>query len=42
MHLLNAFDDLYANRVTFNRFGNENSFTVGNPRTFHFGARYNF
>lgn len=42
MHLLNAFDDLYANAVSFNRFGNENNYTVGNPRTFHFGARYNF
>lgn len=42
MHLLNIFDDLYANRVSFNRFGNENSYTVGNPRAFHFGVRYNF
>lgn len=42
MHLLNIFDDLYANRVSFNRFRNENSYTVGNPRAFHFGARYNF
>ena len=42
MHALNLFDKLYANRVSFNRFSNENSYTVGNPRAFHFGARYNF
>ncbi len=42
MQLLNIFDDLYANRVSFNSFRNENSYTVGNPRAFHFGARYNF
>jgi len=42
MHLLNIFDKLYANRVSFNRFRNENSFTVGNPRAFHVGAKYNF
>lgn len=42
MQLLNIFDDLYANRVSFNQFRNENSYTVGNPRALHFGARYNF
>jgi len=42
MHLLNVFDKIYANRVSYNRFQNENSFTVANPRAFHFGAKYNF
>ncbi len=42
MHLLNIFDKLYANRVSYNRFRNENSYTVGNPRAFHVGAKYNF
>jgi len=41
-HALNIFDDLYAARASFNRFRNENSFIIGNPIAFHFGARYNF
>ncbi len=39
---LNVFDELYAARASFNRFRGENSFTIGNPIAFHFGARYNF
>ncbi len=42
LHALNIFDKLYANRASFNRFRNENSYTVGNPRTFHIGMKYNF
>ncbi|MEN1785225.1 MAG: TonB-dependent receptor [Bacteroidota bacterium] len=38
-HFLNVFDDLYAARASFNRFRNENSFTIGNPRAFHLGLR---
>ncbi|MBP2833405.1 TonB-dependent receptor [Aquimarina sp. U1-2] len=41
-HALNIFDELYAARASFNRFRNENTFTIGNPLAFHFGARYNF
>lgn len=42
LHTLNIFDKLYANRASFNRFRNENNYTVGNPRTFHLGVKYNF
>ncbi|WP_010182041.1 TonB-dependent receptor [Aquimarina agarilytica] len=42
MHVLNVFDRLYANRVSYNRFRNENSFTAANPRAFHIGIKYNF
>lgn len=41
-HALNITDELYAARASYNRFRNENSFTIGNPSAFHFGARYNF
>jgi len=41
-HALNIFDELYATRASFNRFRNENSYTIGNPIAFHFGARYTF
>ncbi|MDH7448330.1 TonB-dependent receptor domain-containing protein [Aquimarina sp. 2201CG14-23] len=41
-HVLNIFDELYAARASYNRFRNENSFTIGNPRSFHLGVRYNF
>lgn len=41
-HALNIFDELYAARASFNRFRGENSFVIGNPLAFHFGARYNF
>ncbi len=40
-HGLNLFDDLYAARASFNRFRGENSYTIGNPRAFHLGVRYN-
>ncbi len=41
-HALNIFDRLYSARASFNRFRGENSFTIGNPRAFHFGIRYKF
>ncbi len=41
-HALNISDELYAARASFNQFRGENSFTIGNPIAFHFGARYNF
>ncbi|MEW7278427.1 TonB-dependent receptor [Aquimarina sp. 2201CG1-2-11] len=41
-HALNIFDELYAARASFNRFRGENSYTIGNPRAFHLGIRYNF
>ncbi|GAA4276255.1 TonB-dependent receptor domain-containing protein [Aquimarina mytili] len=41
-HALNIFDELYAARASFNRFRGENSYTIGNPLAFHFGAKYNF
>jgi len=41
-HALNISDELYAARASYNRFRNENSYTIGNPRAFHLGARYNF
>ena len=41
-HALNISDELYAARASFNRFRGENSFTIGNPRAFHVGMRYNF
>ncbi len=39
---LNIFDQLYAARASYNRFRGENSYTIGNPRALHLGARYNF
>jgi len=41
-HALNVFDELYAARASYNQFRNENSYTIGNPRTLHLGVRYNF
>ncbi len=39
---LNIFDDLYAVRASFNTFRGENTFSLGNPRAFHVGVKYNF
>ncbi len=38
-HALNIFDELYATRASYNRFRSENSYTIGNPFTFHLGMR---
>jgi outer membrane receptor protein involved in Fe transport len=42
VHALNLFDDLYAARASYNSFRGENSYTIGNPRAFHIGVKYNF
>ncbi len=42
IHALNLFDDLYSARASYNRFRGENSYTIGNPRAFHFGLKYKF
>lgn len=42
VHALNLFDDLYSARASYNRFRSQNSYTIGNPRAFHFGVKYNF
>ena len=41
-HVLNILDKQYANRASFSPWRNANSYTVGNPRAFHFGVRYHF
>ncbi len=41
-HFLNIFDELYAVRASYNRFRNENTYTIGNPRAFHAGIKYHF
>ncbi|CAM1345365.1 TonB-dependent receptor domain-containing protein [Tenacibaculum amylolyticum] len=39
---LNILDELYAVRASYNVWRGENSYSIGNPRAFHFGIRYNF
>lgn len=39
---LNVLDELYAVRASYNVWRGENSYSIGNPRAFHFGIRYNF
>lgn len=39
---LNIFDELYAVRASYNTWRKENSYSIGNPRAFHFGIKYNF
>lgn len=39
---LNIFDELYAIRASYSSWSNENTYSVGNPRAFHFGIKYNF
>ncbi|OEK09705.1 TonB-dependent receptor [Flavivirga aquatica] len=41
-HALNIFDDLYSSRASYNRFSSQNSYSIGNPRAFHFGVKYKF
>ncbi len=41
-HALNITDELYSVRASYNRFRNENSYTIGNPIAFHGGVKYNF
>ena len=39
---LNIFDKLYAVRASYSRWSKQNTYSVGNPRAFHFGVKYNF
>ena len=41
-HVLNIFDSLYAARASYSPYTNQNNYTIGTPRAFHFGVRYNF
>ncbi len=41
-HALNMFDELYSTRASYNRFRGQNSYSIGNPRAFHFGIKYKF
>ena len=42
LHALNLFDDLYSPRASYSPWTNANTYTVGNPRAFHLGLKYNF
>lgn len=42
IHALNILDKLYSSRASYNIYSRENSFSVGNPRAFHAGIKYNF
>lgn len=39
---LNIFDKLYSTRASYSIWSKENSYSIGNPRAFHFGVKYNF
>ena len=39
---LNIFDELYAVRASYSVWNKANSYSIGNPRAFHFGVKYNF
>ncbi|CAL2103999.1 TonB-dependent receptor [Tenacibaculum sp. 190130A14a] len=39
---LNIFDTLYAVRASYSRWSKQNTYSIGNPRAFHFGVKYNF
>ena len=39
---LNIFDKLYAVRASYSRWSKQNTYSIGNPRAFHFGIKYNF
>lgn len=41
-HVLNILDDLYSPRVSYSKWSRANSYSVGNPRAFHFGIKYHF
>lgn len=41
-HALNLFDELYSTRASYSQWSQENTYTVGNPRAFHFGVKYHF
>ncbi|WP_299155877.1 TonB-dependent receptor [uncultured Tenacibaculum sp.] len=39
---LNIFNELYAVRASYSRWSKQNTYSIGNPRAFHFGVKYNF
>ncbi len=39
---LNIFDTLYAVRASYSIWDQANTYSIGNPRAFHFGVKYNF
>ncbi len=39
---LNLFDTLYAVRASYSTWSKQNTYSIGNPRAFHVGIRYNF
>lgn len=39
---LNIIDKLYAVRASYSRWNKENTYSIGNPRAFHLGIKYNF
>lgn len=39
---LNILDELYAVRASYSRWSKQNTYSIGNPRAFHFGVKYNF
>ncbi|MGB1042499.1 MAG: TonB-dependent receptor [Tenacibaculum sp.] len=39
---LNIFDELYAVRASYSKWSKQNTYSIGNPRAFHFGVKYNF
>ncbi len=41
-HALNIFDELYSARASYSKWTKNNTYTVGNPRAFHCGIKYNF
>ncbi|MEP5338823.1 MAG: TonB-dependent receptor [Algibacter sp.] len=41
-HALNLFDELYSPMASYSQWTNANTYTVGNPRAFHFGVKYHF
>ncbi|NJX13964.1 TonB-dependent receptor [Tamlana crocina] len=42
LHALNLFDELYSPRASYNIYSRQNSYSIGNPRAFHLGVKYNF
>ncbi|CAL2092708.1 TonB-dependent receptor [Tenacibaculum sp. 190524A02b] len=39
---LNVFNKLYAVRASYSRWDKANTYSIGNPRAFHFGVKYKF
>ncbi|WP_233188711.1 TonB-dependent receptor [Tenacibaculum sp. SG-28] len=41
MQMLNINNTLYAVRASYSKWSKENTYSIGNPRAFHFGVKYN-